>query len=43
MNLTQSQLEYLETATSTGGEVSSVAYNPGTVTGDPESAAVADG
>jgi hypothetical protein len=43
MNMTQSQMEALQAIVEAGAEVATVAYNPNTVTGDPEADALADG
>lgn len=42
-NFTENDKEDLETVVEGGAEVAYVAYNPNTVTGDPEGDALADG
>lgn len=43
MDMTLAQKQALETLVKSGKKVASVAYNPNTVVGDPEAAAVAQG
>lgn len=43
MNMTLEQKEALQVICESGGQVATVAYDPGTVEGDPEADAVADG
>lgn len=43
MNMSQAQKEALQVLVESGSEVSTVAYNPGLVIGDPEGDAIAAG
>lgn len=43
MNMTEAQKKNLQALVEAGAEVSTVAYNPSTVVGDPEGAAVSAG